>query len=565
MSPRLPGLVLIGCLSLAGAGALAQAEAERRLDVAIERLRAALGPDAKLEIGARRIDPVTGRATLTEVVLTQGDNRMTVPELLLAELEESRIGRAELLRTTFRSDGTNGEIARLVLAGFPIPTAGKTLDLAGLSFAALEVEAARMEDPGRGVMRLGRLAARDWTPQGLGAGTLEEFEYRDAAAEPQVMRLGRVALDAVTLPLTNREFDPLAFRAGRITIENVALRDPEKQVTIALGRIALQDWTAGRPVSLMLEALQLVAPAGDAGQLELSLARFDAVGLDAPNTLAAVMNGVQMPDPFPGTPQRIAVEGLDAAWQGQPVLTLARLAIEGMLADGVAQGALTAEGLRVTPPPGQADWLDALGYREISGGLELRGRAPRAGGLLEIEPMRIAWQEAATLTLAAQVDGVPGAPEAGAPVQPEAAASALAEARLVRATLALRDQGLLGRVLTQQARQQRMPEARLREQWARAAGEGRRGGRPGRRRRPDGADARGDRGLHPPAGHAGDRPASAQGADLHPDGRARCRRSGRGGAAPWPVHPCALRRGCFSPARGVPCEAHGHGVTPAQP
>jgi hypothetical protein len=99
----------------------------------------------------------------------------------------------------------------------------------------------------------------------------------------------------------------------------------------------------------------------------------------------------------------------------------------------------------------------------------MRGTAPRAGGRLEIEPLRLAWEQAGTLTIAAQVDGVPGTPPPGAPVDPEATAMQFAAARLAGLRLTLRDQGLLGRVLAQQARAQRIPEARLREQWAQMA------------------------------------------------------------------------------------------------
>lgn len=471
MRIRLPVVVLIGGLSLAGAGALAQAEAERRLDNAIERLRAALGPDARLEIGGRSVDPVSGSARLTDVVLIEGTNRLTVPEVRLAELEDTRIGRAELLRTVYRgADGASGEIARIMIAGLPVPVAGKTLDFGNLSFAALEVEAARMADPAKGAMRLARLEVREWTPRGVASGALEGFEYRDAAPDPQVMRLGRVVLDQVTLPLTaTQDFDPTAFRAGRIGLEGAELRDPAQQVTLSLGRIDLRDWVPGQPAALVMERLDVAAPAGGMGQVGLALGRFEAAGIDAPGAVAAVMGGLQIPDPFPGTLQRVALEGLDASWDGQQVVTLARLATEGALADGIARGALTAEGLRVVPPAGQADWLEALGYREILGGLELRASSPREGGRLEVEPFRIAWQEAATVTLAAQLDGIPGAPAPGTPMNPDATAAAFAAAELGSLTLTLRDHGLLGRLLARQAREQRMPEARLREQWAQMA------------------------------------------------------------------------------------------------
>lgn len=467
MSARLPGLVLVGVLSLTGAGALAQAEAERRLDAAIERLRGALGPDMRLEIGRRQVDPVTGRAVLSDVVLSDAENRLTVPEVHLSDVSETRIGRAELLRSAYRGpNGGTGEVGRILVAGMPVQ--GKALDIANLAFEAVEVEGARLDDPTRGAMRLGRLEVRDWRPDGIGTGALEGFEFR-ATGDAQVARLGRVALEQVTLPMAGQDFDPVAFRAARIAVEGAELREQAQGVAVVLGRFSLQDWMPGRPVALAVEGLQVASPAGSAGAVEVSLGKLEASGVDAPRTLEAVMTGVQVPDPFPGTPQRVLLEGLDGAWEGQPVVSLARLLTEGGLENGVARGGMLAEGLRIMPPRGKADWLEALGYSEIAGGLEMRGSAPRAGGRLEVAPFRLAWEQAATLTVAAQVDGMPGVPAEGTAVDPDATAMQLAAAQLAGLTLSLRDHGLLGRVLAQQARAQRVPEARLREQWAQMA------------------------------------------------------------------------------------------------
>ena len=472
MRNRIPGLAFAGLLLVGGAGALAQAEAERRLDAAIARLRAALGPEARLEIGGRRADPVTGNVTLTDVVLTEGADRFTMPEVRLADVAEDRIGRAELLRPRHAAtdgSGASGEAERVVMGGLALPVAGKRFELAGLVLDALEVEALRGSAPDKGSLRLERLALREASRERFGAGTLEGLEYAGHGADPQGFRLGRVALEGLVLPLAGDDFDPLAFRAGRLAIENASLRDPAQNVSLALGRFDLRDWLPGRTTALAVEGVQLGSPASKLGQVEVSLARLDASGIDAARSLAAIMAGVQVPDPLPGTPQRLAMEGLDAALDGQPVFTLARLLTEGALENGIARGAMAAEGLRITPPAGQADWLDGLGYREIAGRLELRGNAPRAGGRLEIEPLSIAWENAASLGLAAQLDGMPAAPAEGAPLDPESTAAQMIAARLAALTLTLRDHGLLGRVLAQQAREQRVPEARLREQWAQMA------------------------------------------------------------------------------------------------
>ncbi|OYW21153.1 MAG: hypothetical protein B7Z52_01250, partial [Burkholderiales bacterium 12-64-5] len=106
--------------------------------------------------------------------------------------------------------------------------------------------------------------------------------------------------------------------------------------------------------------------------------------------------------------------------------------------------------------------------RVRAGGIELRAAMQREGGAMEIEPFRIAWDEAGTLTLRSELDGMP-IPQAGQVKDDEAYMQQLMQARLRSLTLSYRDQGLLGRAIAWQARQQRMPEERLREQMAQMA------------------------------------------------------------------------------------------------
>jgi hypothetical protein len=467
MRQRLPVLLLFGALLFGTAGALAQAEAERRLDAAIERLRTALGPDARITIGARRVDPVTGRATLTDVAIIRPDERIAIPELILADLGETRIGRAELLRAREESGGVATEVSRILLANLTLPAPGTPMTLAGFAVEAAELESLRLAAP-EGKLVVERLALRDWRGPALGAGTLEGLDWRTPGGG-DAFRLRRIALDAVTLPLAGTEFDPAAFRAGRIAMEGIAAREAAQDIAVTLGRIELSDWIPGRPTTLVAADLRAGGPAPQLGAVEIGLDRIEASGVDAAATLAAVLADRQIPDPFPGMPQRVAIEGLRGTAEGQPLLTLRRLVSEGRLDAGIASGSLVTDGFRLTLPRGQAAMLEALGYREIAGGIEIRGSVPRAGGRLDLDPVRVAWEQAATLTLATQLDGMPPVPEPGAELDPDATAAQLAAAQLGGLTLTLRDHGLLGRVLTQQAREQRIPEARLREQWAQMA------------------------------------------------------------------------------------------------
>lgn len=467
MRPRLPVIALAGVLLFGAAGALAQAEAERRLDAAIERLRTALGPDTRIEIGARRLDPVTGRATLTDVAITRPDQRIAIPELVLAELSETRIGRAELLRAREDAGGVATETARIVLAGLALPAPGTPMTLAGFAVEAAEVESFRLASP-EGKLVVERLALRDWRDLAIGAGTLEGLDWR-TAGDGDAFRLRRLALDAVGLPLAGQDFDPAAFRAVRIALEGIEAREAAQDITLTLGRFELRDWIPGRPTALVAEDLRAAGPAPQLGAAELGVDRIEASGIDAATTLAAVLANRQVPDPFPGMPQRLAIEGVRGVAEGQPLLALRRLVSEGRLEAGIASGSLVTEGFRLALPRGQAAMLEAFGYSEIAGGIEVRGSVPRAGGRLEIDPVRLAWEQAATLTLATQLDGMPPVPEAGTELDSDATAAQLAAARLAGLTLTLRDHGLLGRIIAQQAREQRIPEARLREQWAQMA------------------------------------------------------------------------------------------------
>ena len=154
---------------------------------------------------------------------------------------------------------------------------------------------------------------------------------------------------------------------------------------------------------------------------------------------------------------------------GAPLVSLGRLVAEGTMdAARQASGGLLLEGLRVNIPRGAAPPLEGMGFREIAGGIETRASGARDGGALRVDPLRIQWNGAGTLTLAGEFDNVPGTP-AGQRVDNAELLVRLAQARLIGMTIRYQDQGLLGRALAQQARDQRMPEARLREQWAQMA------------------------------------------------------------------------------------------------
>ncbi len=465
------GLAVAGALSLTAAGALAQAEADRRLDAAIERLRSAIGPDARITIGRREVDPVTGRARLTDVLLTDADTRTTIAEVLLNDLGEARLGRAELRQIRGeRGKEQTIDLGRLVIGGLPLPAAGQGFDLGTFALDLLELEGLRAISSEDGTLTLGRLAIEGYAPGSLRAGRIENFGFDGAAGDAVRVRVGRLIATGLTLPPADAaQIDPRSFTAAALALEDLALRDPDKEVEITLGRVALRDWAPGRLTELSLEGLALAVPFNALGDGMVRLGRLEATGIDAATTLAAVLDNAQPPEPFPGTPQRIAFEGLAVAADGAPLVSLGRLVTETTLdSAGLMAASLVLEGFALSLPPGMAGWLEEVGYREVRGGVELRGTARPEGGRLDVEPFRIDWAQAGALTVLAQLQGVPRRVP-GTPVDSEKYAAQLIAARLAGLTLRWEEAGLLERILAAQARAQRVSPAQLREQWAQMA------------------------------------------------------------------------------------------------
>ncbi len=467
MRRRLVIIAVAGAIALPVAGALAQAEAERRVDRAIELLRQAIGPDARITWGMRQVDPVTGRTRLGDVVVTTAGRRVTVAEVLLTDVSDTRLGRAELraLQMT-EGKGERSDLARLVLGGVPFPAAGQPVDLARLEVGVLEAEALSIQSTD-GTIRLGRVAAEGYAPGVLGQATAEGFEYRGTGSSSgNSARIGRVALAGVTMPAPGQDFDIKDVTLRSASLEGAALVDAEKKVDLAVGRMAVRDWVPGRLTDLAVEGVTLGAEFGAMGPGVFRLGRAVMQGIDAAGIATAWSTNVQPPDPAPGVPQLVQLEGISAEANGAPLFSLGRIQADGSLAaDGVVGGALVVDGLRVTLPRGSVPPLEQLGYTEIAGGMEMRGTLARQGGVFGLSPWRTVWNDAATLTIAGRFLDMP-APLPGTTLDPDAQTAALMAARVEQVTLSWRDQGLLGRAIAWQARQQRVPEARIRDQWA---------------------------------------------------------------------------------------------------
>jgi hypothetical protein len=471
MRARLPLLVLTGGLALAGAHALAQAEAERQLDLAIERLKEALGPDTQLTFGRREVDPVSGRARLTDVVLRESDSRMTIAEVLLQELSERRVGRAEARDARLVLDkGDRFELGRIVVAGLPLPPRGQRPEWQTFELGELEAERFRAVDGDARSMGFERLSLAGYQPGALARVALEGASFQETTGDRVRMQVARLAGEGLRLPLPDMAPDPRAFAASRVALEDFRMAGAKPELEMGVARIALQDWVPGRLTSLAVEGIAVTTEFGPMGRGQVRIARMAASGLDAAGVVAAHMEGKQPPDPVPGTPQRIAIEDIAVTAGNQSLFSLARIAIDAAMAapDAAVTGGLVIEGLRAALHDEIRQPLEELGYREIAGGAEIRAEALRAGGRVAIQPFRIGWDQAGALALAARFDRLP-LPPPGATLDPQAQLAEYAAARLIGLTLSWEEAGLFERALAMLARQQRTTPEKLREQWVQMA------------------------------------------------------------------------------------------------
>jgi hypothetical protein len=464
------GIVLAGALTLSTAGALAQAAAERRLDAALDRLRAALGPTAELTIDRREIDPVTGRARLTGVSLIEGPRLIRIEQVTLMDLTDIRIGRAEL-RGVVAQEGSQPRIeaGRLLFAGLPLPAPGQPFEPEGLRFGQVEADNLTFTTPGEGVFSVGRLALEGYAPGVLRGGRAEGLRFVGDGADGMRMALGRVSITAMALPDFSGAPDPMAFGVQHLALDGLAMAMPAEATEISLGRLVLRDALPGGLLDLALDDARVVAPLGSMGAAETRLKRLEVAGVDAFGIVQAVLLGADPPETLPNTPQRIFAESLTVQLGGRHLAAIGRFATTGTLDEaGLATGGVALEGLSVALPAGTVPALEAMGYPDILGSLAADASLRVEGGVLTIESFAIGWEDAAALTLAAQMTDMPST-AAGMPKDPSDQLAQVLAGRLAGLTLTLEDRGLLTRAAAWQAEAQRLAPAALREQWAEMA------------------------------------------------------------------------------------------------
>jgi hypothetical protein len=461
----LPSLVIVA-LGLGGAGALAQASAEREVTAALERLRASFGPGATLTIASREVDPLGGRLRLSGVSLEDGTRRLRVDSATLLGVTEARLGRLELRGLAMTDQGdTRITAQRLTLAGLTLPAPGESFTFGTLRLVQGEVERFALEAPGG----LG-MTAQSASVEGLVPGRVRNLRVDGLRADragdrPVTVALGRIALAGFSFPDPSDQPAPTAFTLEAATLEALALATPSDGLSITLERMGLRDAVPGRLAEIGLDHLAVAAPMAALGRGAYRLARLEMAGLDWVGVIAALARQGSAPEPQPDIVQRFLAEGLSLTLEGRDLATIGRIASSGLTdSTGLSTGSLTVEDLRLALPEGAAPPLAAMGYGKIRGEADSEGLVQGDSAFLS---MAIRLPEAASLAVATHAVGLPDPSQLRG--TSDESLAALLQARLAAFSLTLTDQGLIDRAATWMGDQRGQTAARVREDWAQMA------------------------------------------------------------------------------------------------
>ncbi|WP_376088827.1 hypothetical protein ACE7GA_16855 [Roseomonas sp. CCTCC AB2023176] len=487
------------------AHAVAQAEAERRLDAALDRFRAVLPPGSTFEMRGRTVDPVTGVARLTSVLVRDGESQLVAEEVTLRDLDDDRVGAATVrgLRLTGPARSatpavppaappTGGKgpapgaapaaasgaltIAQTSLTNLRLPGAGGT-GPAAVNWAEAAVESAVMEAvafeaPDPGAFTLGRVTLSNYAPGRIGEATLEGLRFTEDPSKGQGrMALGRARLANATIPRIGADADPWTLTADTALIEGAELDLPGERITFRLGRLEVEGWGEGRLTRAALAGLAFAGPGnGTVGDFDLRAGRLEFSGFPMYNTARAMARNVAPPSAAPTRAVSGMAQGLSATFSGRQVVAIGGMRLESapMPNDPTAQaGTMTVEGISLDlPPEAGGSLLSGLGYRALTGRIDVTSTGSEASRTLTADPLAITADNMGRLELRMDIRNWSN-PPAGSDMSDSGQALArMAEWQLASFAIRYADAGLLPRVFAQQAREQRVPEARLRDQYA---------------------------------------------------------------------------------------------------
>jgi len=460
--------------------AVAQAEAERALDAAVERLRAGLGPQGALEWRSRSVDPATGTARFQGVSIRQGANSATAAELILERAAPDRIGRAVAsdLRMEEPNSDRNASGPIVVTAGrvtlgdllLPAVAGGPGLDLANLAVGEVLAEGIRMVNPGRGESELGRLSLAGYAPGTVREAVLEGFRFQDRSQGDLRMNIGRARLAGAAVPRIGGKFDPWALAADTALVEGAEILSEGQKTNIRLGRLQVEGWGSGRVTTLALEGAKVDGETAQTGPYVAELGRVALAGVPLRDTVHAIVHDVAPPSNPPGQEQTASAEGLSVSADGTPLLSIGSLRARNgwdPANAGAEVGTFAAEGIAITPPAEYGgDQLAELGFKSVLARLGIDSRLIRGEERLTAEPFRIQALGMGTLALTMDLRGV-SVPKPGQPNPPQDDPMALAAQWSVAAmSIRYTEEGLIRSLIARQAVQENVPERTLRERYA---------------------------------------------------------------------------------------------------
>ncbi|WP_149535488.1 proline-rich domain-containing protein [Siccirubricoccus phaeus] len=321
-------------------------------------------------------------------------------------------------------------------AGGPTRLAGVTLSRGD---ARVEVEEMLLE--GVAEDRVGRLVATGLT----------------LAGSPPAM-LGRLTLEGFRLrrPAPGVSLAPGDLGLDRLVLEALAVQG---EIPVSLEELRLEGWAEGRPGRFSLAGLDVLTPtAGVVDRVRLGRLALD--GYDLPAILQAAID--RRPPPTPANAVAMELDDLAVSLGGQRLGGLGSFRLSADAPDaGVQAGRLALRDITLGEIPAMTPWMRRFGATEIQGEIVLEARLEPAAERLDLTSFTIAARGIGGLGLSVQMDGVNP--------DPARMAENAERLRLLGARLSYLDQSLYARLLADQARRQRVPEARLREQYANMA------------------------------------------------------------------------------------------------
>ena len=351
------------------------------------------------------------------------------------------------------------------------PTAvGRLRSLLGADIT-LAYARAEVTDPARGTVRLSgvtmtsagkplrieTLALDDLRDDGLGEAEARNLSFQDG---DNTFTLERAQIAGLTVraAAAGQPRTPDLVTLDSLRVAGLLVRGGRDN-EVRLGQAALEDYGPGRQTRFSMSDLAVRTRANEPLR-GLTMRRAVLRGMDIATVATTLARGQQ--PPLSG---RLALEMEEVTATGPDNGALGSIGslrlVSDQPAEGIGTGSFALRALRVNPIGEAAPWMQRLGYGFLLFDLTADSRYDPATGRMELPSMSLVGRDMGTLSLAFTGDG------ASTAAMQRGSFEGL---RLISAGLRYIDQGLVGRVLGQQARESNTPEAQLREQYANMAG-----------------------------------------------------------------------------------------------